>query len=195
MVCTKPKYLILDIQGRGYEVLTWRAPQKQSLINAKVTGLTKSKIIDNTTASSNQTQYFVAIIIGLFITIAIAYPFIKTKYLSITSAEHRELGSGKKEGEVIEEEEIEEIEPESEVLEEIQKVQAEELQSYIPQEQYGEVKELEAEKNLIFEQIMTLEKEYKDGALKEDEYLLLKKEYEQRAIKILKQLRDAYEEA
>jgi len=195
MVCTKPKYLILDIQGRGYEVLTWRAPQKQSLINAKVTGLTKSKIIDNTTASSNQTQYFVAIIIGLFITIAIAYPFIKTKYLSITSAEHRELGSGKKEGEVIEEEEIEEIEPESEVLEDIQKVQAEELQSYIPQEQYGEVKELEAEKNLIFEQIMTLEKEYKDGALKEDEYLLLKKEYEQRAIKILKQLRDAYEEA
>ncbi|HID27453.1 MAG TPA: hypothetical protein EYP22_06490 [Methanosarcinales archaeon] len=175
--------------------MTWRAPQKQSLINAKVTGLTKSKIIDNTTASSNQTQYFVAIIIGLFITIAIAYPFIKTKYLSITSAEHRELGSGKKEGEVIEEEEIEEIEPESEVLEDIQKVQAEELQSYIPQEQYGEVKELEAEKNLIFEQIMTLEKEYKDGALKEDEYLLLKKEYEQRAIKILKQLRDAYEEA
>ncbi|MFQ6054397.1 MAG: carboxypeptidase-like regulatory domain-containing protein [Methanosarcinales archaeon] len=169
------------IQDREYEVLTFRNLKKGSSINAKITDLTKSKIIYNTTASSNQTQYFVAIIIGLLIIIAIAFPFIKTKYLS---------GSSQTKREIIEEEE-EEIEPESEASEEIQKVQAEEHKPYIPQKQYGEVKELESEKNLIFEQIMKIEKEYKDGALKEDEYLLLKKEYEQRAIKILKKLRDA----
>jgi hypothetical protein len=164
---------IISNQGKTFEVVSFKNTPKGWIINIQITGYTPTA-----TGSGESFNYFTPALAVLLIAV-VFYPLIKSRRAKKTGAHViKPIGYLPRAESDVTAETVSNTDAGVEV---------------ISDENVGILSfdALVSMKNSVFESIMKLENEFNAGSISEKEYKTLRKEYQDKAIVILKQLKDA----
>ncbi len=167
-------------QGKEFEVLTFMNIPRSKIIDTQITGYVPSK-----TGDEGYFNYLIPIF-AIVLVGAVSYPFIRKRMAQKPKRRSATYGTPK----VIRPAATQVLDTPQEVVENIQQT---DVVENVAGKDINEMSfdELLAEKNAAFESILALENRFNAGEIPEQEYKELKKEYRDKAMLVIKQLKEA----
>ncbi len=167
-------------QGKEYEILTLLNLPRGQLIDIQIIGFVPSK------TDTKELNYIIPVL-AILITGAVLYPFVRNKLTRKTKRKHIKQEASTKPAASVK------LSTDEPMVAEGFSNTADDLENKnISEKTISDMSfdELLAEKNSVFEAILNLENEFNAGKIQEEEYKELKKEYREKAILVLKQLKE-----
>ncbi len=162
-------------EGKEFEVLSFMSLPRGQLIDLQITGYVPGK-----TGGSEDFNYLIPAL-ALILIGAVSYPLIRSKMAKKTRRRFIKPTPVQPSAYEPEETAVENISPADVVLENVSGKDISEMS----------FDELLAEKNTAFEAIMNLDSEFNAGRIAEKEYRDIKKQHKEKAMLVVKQLREA----